>query len=292
MMFLPILDLVVLGIGCVFLGIWLIFFLQSKKYDSIFQTLDEKEYPLKELYSTGYAVLELVHYNYKSKYDRKFRQELEVLYEKKYVEFYLRVAYARALTYGMLLFLSGFILYGISGELMLLPLALVYSGVAIYYFLTESGQKIKKRSEELLKDFSEVVSKLALLTNAGMILREAWKSVADAGTGTFYGEMRLSMDEMNNGISEVEAYRRFGIRCMVPEVKKFSATLIQGVEKGNKELTTMLQEQSAEVWSARKQNVRREGEKAASKLMLPIFMMFIGILIMVIVPIFANLGGV
>lgn len=192
----------------------------------------------------------------------------------------------------MLLFLSGFILYGLSGEIMLLPLAVVYSGVAIYYFLTESGQKIKKRSEELLKDFSEVVSKLALLTNAGMILREAWELIAGAGQGTFYEEMRLSVDEMHNGISEVEAYRRFGIRCMIPEVKKFSATLIQGTEKGNKELTTMLQEQSAEVWNVRKQNVRREGEKAASKLMLPIFMMFIGILIMVVVPIFTNLGGV
>ena len=143
-----------------------------------------------------------------------------------------------------------------------------------------------------MKDFSEVVSKLALLTNAGMILREAWELIAGAGQGTFYEEMRLSVDEMHNGISEVEAYRRFGIRCMIPEVKKFSATLIQGTEKGNKELTTMLQEQSAEVWNVRKQNVRREGEKAASKLMLPIFMMFIGILIMVVVPIFTNLGGV
>lgn len=40
----------------------------------------------------------------------------------------------------------------------------------------------------------------------------------------------------------------------------------------------------------KKQNVKRQGEIAANKLMLPIVIMFIGILIMVIIPIFANLG--
>lgn len=60
--------------------------------------------------------------------------------------------------------------------------------------------------------------------------------------------------------------------------------------KGNSELTAMLQEQSKEVWQLKKQLVRREGEKAASKLLIPICVMFVGILIMIIVPIFTNLG--
>jgi tight adherence protein C len=52
----------------------------------------------------------------------------------------------------------------------------------------------------------------------------------------------------------------------------------------------MLQDQSKEVWSAKKHSVKRQGEKAASKLLIPIMLMFIGILIMVIVPIFTNMG--
>lgn len=50
-----------------------------------------------------------------------------------------------------------------------------------------------------------------------------------------------------------------------------------------------LQQQSAEVWEQKKQIVKRKGEKAANSLMIPVFLMFGGILIMVIVPIFANL---
>ena len=289
-MFVSVQDLIILGIGCISLIIWLGIFIAAKKYDELFEPLDEKEYALKELYSMGYFVMEKLKYNYKSRRDRKLRQDMEVLYEKKYVEYYLRVTYSRAVTYGMLLFVLAFVVYGLSGEMGVLWVMFMFSGVSVYYVMTLAPKKIEPRSAALLGDFSEVVSKLALLTNAGMILREAWELTANAGEGIFYEEMQTAVAEMKNGVSEMEAIRRFGIRCMMPEIKKFSATVIQGIQKGNSELSSMLQAQSAEVWNLRKQNVRRQGEKAASKLMIPIFMMFFGILIMVIIPIFSNIG--
>lgn len=289
-MFLSMQDLVILGIGCVFLVIWLIIFMASRSYDGMFDTLDEKEFPLKELYSMGYFIMEKSKYQYKSRRDRKLRQDMEVLYEKKYVEYYLRLTYARAVTYGMLLFVLAFVIYAFSGDVAVLMIMFMFSGVSVYYVMTLAPKKIESRSSQLIGDFSEVVSKLALLTNAGMILRETWELTSKVGEGVFYQEMRIAVMEMENGISEAEAIRRFGIRCMMPEIKKFSATLIQGIQKGNSELSSMLQNQSAEIWNLRKQNVRRQGEKAASKLMIPIFMMFIGIIIMVVVPIFSNLG--
>lgn len=289
-MFLSMQDLVILGIGCVFLVIWLIIFMASRSYDEMFDTLDEKEFPLKELYSMGYFIMEKSKYQYKSRRDRKLRQDMEVLYEKKYVEYYLRLTYARAVTYGMLLFVLAFVIYAFSGDVAVLMIMFMFSGVSVYYVMTLAPKKIESRSSQLIGDFSEVVSKLALLTNAGMILRDAWELTSKVGEGVFYQEMRIAVMEMENGISEAEAIRRFGIRCMMPEIKKFSATLIQGIQKGNSELSSMLQNQSAEIWNLRKQNVRRQGEKAASKLMIPIFMMFIGVIIMMVIPIFTNLG--
>ena len=102
--------------------------------------------------------------------------------------------------------------------------------------------------------------------------------------------MQNSVNEMNNGIAEVDAIYNFGSRCMIPEVKKFTSTIIQGMTKGSSELVAMLQEQSKEVWQLKKQLVRREGEKASSKLLIPICIMFLGILIMILIPIFTNLG--
>jgi len=279
-----------MALGAIFLVIWLLFYFIGLKHNAMFDVLVEKEYPLKEIYGVGYAVLELFKYKYKSKQDRKLRQQLDVLYGAKYCEYYLRVIHSQQITFAFTLLVLSFTLYGLTSEIMACVVGLVFAGLSYYYFGTVTAKKIKDRSDELLGDFSEVVSKLALLTNAGMILREAWQEVAFAGEGLIYTEMRNAVSDMNNGVSEIDAIYGFGTRCIIPEIKKFTSTIIQGMTKGNSELTIMLQEQSKEVWQLKKQLVRREGEKAASKLLLPICIMFVGILIMILIPIFTNLG--
>ena len=284
-------DYIVFGIGAVLLGIWLVLFFTGLKYASLFDALTEKEFPLKEIYFVGYAALELVHYSYKSKHDRKLRKELSVLFGEKYAEYYLRVIHAQEITMSLTLAILGFALYGVADDIAVLVVLLIFAGRAYYYFGTLTEKRILKRSEEMLRDFSNVVSKLALLTNAGMILREAWTEIAFSGETTIYREMQTSVEEMNNGISEIDAIFRFGKRCIIPEIKKFSSTIVQGLVKGNNELAMMLQAQSREVWMLKKQDIHRQGEKAASRLLIPVVIMFVGILIMVIVPIFTNLGA-
>lgn len=288
--FITLQDIIVMGIGCIILVIWLILFLASKKYNDMFQAIEEKDYPMKDLFSTGYMVMEMVSYPYKTKWDRKLRAELSILYDARYVEYYLRVIYAQSITYGMIIFIFSFILYGLSREITILLICMGMAILAIYYFMTLSEKKIQKRSEELLSDFSEIVSKLALLVNAGMIMREAWKEVAYAGETIIYQEMIRSCEDMENGVPEAEAVRRFGVRCIIPEIKKFSSTIIQGIEKGNRELAGMLKNQSDEIWEMKQQMVKRVGAKANTKLMIPMFIMFVGILIMIVIPIFMNLG--
>jgi len=284
-------DYIVFGIGAVLLGIWLVLFFTGLKYASLFDALTEKEFPLKEIYFVGYAALELVHYSYKSKHDRKLRKELSVLFGEKYAEYYLRVIHAQEITMSLTLAILGFALYGVADDIAVLVVLLIFAGLSYYYFGTLTEKRILKRSEEMLRDFSNVVSKLALLTNAGMILREAWTEIAFSGETTIYREMQTSVEEMNNGISEIDAIFRFGKRCIIPEIKKFSSTIVQGLVKGNNELALMLQAQSREVWMLKKQDIHRQGEKAASRLLIPVVIMFVGILIMVIVPIFTNLGA-
>ena len=288
---LSITNLIIIALGALSLLIWMLFYLKGLKHNAMFEVLVEKDYPLKEIYGMGYAFLETFKYGYKSKSDRKLRQQLEVLYGNKYCEYYLRVIHSQQITWTMTVFVLSFVFYGLSSEILALIVGIVFSGLAYYYFGTTTKKKILKRSDELLHDFSEVVSKLALLTNAGMILREAWEEVAFAGEGTIYKEMQTAVNDMNNGQSEIDAIYGFGNRCIIPEIKKFTSTIIRGLTKGNRELVAMLQEQSKEVWQMKKQLVRREGEKAASKLLIPICIMFLGILIMILVPIFTNLGA-
>ena len=283
-----VINIIVFGIGGFFLISWMLFYIKGLKSAALFTALTEKEYPLKEIYFVGHAVMELIHYPFKSKYDRKLRKELAVLYTPKYADFYIRVIYAQKVTIALSIIVLSFIMYGLSNDIMILAVVIVLAGVAYYYFGTLTEKRILKRSEEMLSDFAEVISKIALLTNAGMILRECWEEVAYTGDTSLYLEMQKTVDEMNNGIAEVDAFFNFGSRCIIPEIKKFTSTLVQGLVKGNSELAAMLKEQSKEIWAAKKQEARRQGEKAASKLLIPMMIMFVGILILVIVPIFSN----
>ena len=51
-----------------------------------------------------------------------------------------------------------------------------------------------------------------------------------------------------------------------------------------------LKNQTDELWEIKRQNTLRQGELASSKLMIPLLVMFFGVLIMVIGPIMTNLG--
>lgn len=287
---LTIIDYLIMAMSFISLGAWMFLYIKGQKYAELFETLDEKEFPLKEIYFVGYAVLEMIGYKYKSKSDRKLRRNLEVLYSPKYADYYMRVVHAQKITFAVTLVVFSFALYGLTAEFAGMLVGFMFAGLSYYYFGTLAEQKIQKRSEEILSDFSEVISKLALLTNAGMILREAWEEIAYTRDTTLYKEMQTTVEEMNNGVAEVDAIFNFGTRCIIPEIKKFASTMIQGLIKGNSELTAMLMEQSKEMWSIKKQIIRRQGEKASSKLLIPICIIFVGILIMVIVPIFSNLG--
>ncbi len=214
-----------------------------------------------------------------------------MIYQEKYAEFYLRAVYCKQISMSLLVLAFAAPMYCIAqGSMIAFTAVIAGAGVTFYYYGETTVSKISKRSEDMLIEFPNVASKLALLINSGMILREAWERVAKSGKGILYQEMRRSIILMRNGWSETDALFSFGQRCMVPEIKKFTSTLIQGAKKGNRELAMIMTRQSKEVWELKRQFVRRQGEMANNKLMIPIFLTFIGILIMVIVPIFSNLG--
>lgn len=282
-----------LGIMCLATILALVFILlllAGKKYDEWIAPLNSKEFILCELYGVGFVLLDLLKYDFTSKSERKRKQQIALIYGEKHSEYYLRVNAAERMTLGFLLLVVGIAMYGLTMDIAVVLVMLLFAFVAFYYVGTLPEETLKKKTGEILSQFADVVSKLALLVNAGMILKEAWIKVSETGEGELYTEMRRAVEQMNNGVSEVDAYTEFGMRCTAPEIKKFTSTVVQGLVKGNRELVEMIKQQSREIWDAKRHNVKQQGEKAASKLMIPMMIMFFGVLIMIVVPIFANLG--
>ena len=287
---LSVLSLVIMALASILAGVFVLLLFAGKKYDSWIEPLDNKEFPLCELYGVGFILIDLIKYNFTTKQERKRRQQIALIYGEKHSEYYLRVNAAERFTLALLILVVGLALYGLTSEIAIVFVVLLFSFVAFYYVSTLPEEILKKKTGNILNQFADVVSKLALLVNAGMILKEAWIKVSETGEGELYQEMRRAVEQMNNGVSEVDAYTEFGSRCTSPEIKKFTSTIVQGLVKGNRELVEMIKQQSREIWDAKRHRVKQAGEKAASKLLIPICIMFVGVLIMIVVPIFANLG--
>ena len=284
------LSIAIMAIGSLFAALLIVLLLTCKKYDSLIEPLNSKEFPLCELYGVGFALTKLLRVDFTSKSERKRRQCIALIYGEKHSEYYLRVNAAQRLTLSFLIAVVGLSLYGFTSDLLMVLVAGMFAFVAYYYVSNLPADTLKKKSDQILNQFADVVSKLALLVNAGMILREAWEKVAYTGESELYIEMRKTVEQISNGVSEIDAYTEFGMRCTSPEIKKFTSTIVQGLIKGNRELVEMIKQQSREIWDTKRHRVKQAGEKAASKLMIPMFIMFAGILVMIIVPIFANLG--
>lgn len=278
----------------VILGALFVFFLiTSDKYNDYMRTLDEEEFPLNCIYGVGFALSDILKLDYKSKFANELRKQVVILYGEKYSEFYIRVLYAQKFSICWLVFIASGIFACFtegSDALMIFGMGLLLVGVIYYYFNTMLTEKIKKKSAIYLKEFPSVISTIALLVNAGMTLREAWAEVAYSSSGDLYAQMQRVSVDMNNGVSEADALYAFALRCSTPEIKKFTSFIIQGLEKGTEDLAFSLKKQSNELWEMKKQLVMQQGDLAASKLLIPIMIMFIGILVLVMGPIMTNIG--
>ena len=267
--------------------------LTSGEFQEYITPLDKKQFMMPEIYGVGFKVAKILKLEYKSREARQIRDKVTVLYGERYADYYLRVLYAQKIS---IIYFVFALICGLSAlaegtdKLLLFGLGIVVCGVLYYYFTTLPASKVKKRSERFLNEFPNAVSTIALLVNSGMILREAWREVSLSDDTELYMEMRKVNEEIDNGTSEIDALYNFANRCVTPEIKKFTSFIVQGLEKGSKDLANALTNQTRELWELKKQNTLRQGELASSKLMIPLMVMFIGILIMIIGPIMTNLG--
>lgn len=156
-------------------------------------------------------------------------------------------------------------------------------------------RQVEDREEQMRLDYPEIVSSLALLIGAGMTVPNAWMKIAGdyknrkAQTGRkryAYEEMLLTIYEMESGVSQMKAYEHFGRRCRIPSYNKLATLLSQNIRKGAANLPLLLREESKDAFEERKHLARSMGEKAGTKLLVPM-MMLLGItLVIIMVPAF------
>lgn len=264
-----------------------------EKYAGYVNAVDKSKVSGAKYLGIGFACIDMLKIDFhKIKYAQK-REQAGVLFGKKFADFYLRVLYAQALTYALIiLYASVFLGCLVTGSdgILLAMIGIVLAAAVYLYYLNDYKNKIDKLSVEYMIEFPGAVSTIALLVNGGVFLRDAWKDVAYSSDKPLFMQMRKVVEDMNNGISEADAITMFADRCSTKEIRKFSSIIVQAISKGGKDLSASLIKQSESLLNTKRQLVLQKGEKASSKLLLPIMLVFVSILIMIMVPVMNNMS--
>lgn len=155
-------------------------------------------------------------------------------------------------------------------------------------------QKLAERNRELLRDYPEIVHKLALYMGAGMTIRNAFGKMGEdykkrkisKKKQYVYEEIVLLCHELQSGVSETEAYAHLGKRCRLQPYMKLSTLLSQNLRKGNSDLLSKLRQEAETAFEERKNSAKKAGEEAGTKLLLPMMMMLCIVMVLIMIPVY------
>ncbi|GAA3391511.1 DUF5936 domain-containing protein [Streptomyces roseoviridis] len=185
---------------------------------------------------------------------------------------------ARRAVYG---FLGGF------GGLLMLGRGSVLVAVLLFAFgafWTEVGiwSAVRIRKDQIERTLPDFLDVLAVVVSAGLGFRQALERVAERYEGPWADELRITLRQMDMGVSRREAFDALRRRNDSEQVAQFVTALQQGEELGAPIVDTLIQI-ADDMRRTDAQNARRKAAKAVPKatmvittLMVPATMILLG----------------
>jgi tight adherence protein C len=167
-----------------------------------------------------------------------------------------------------------------NGQVFLAVLFAVYG-----FFWTEVliRSAIGRRKDDIERTLPDFLDVLAVVVSAGLGFRQALERVSEKYQGPWADELRITLRQMDVGVSRREAFDQLRKRNNSEQVSMFVSALQQGEELGAPIVDTLIQIAN-DMRRTDAQNARRKASKAVPKatlivtsVMLPATMILIGV---------------
>lgn len=156
--------------------------------------------------------------------------------------------------------------------------------------------RAEKRIQEIkLSQFKRIqlmylITSFLLLFESGMTIRKSMnyalinrvQSIED--TSPLISVLKELINQLMQGVDLAIVMQCFNNVFSFTEGRRFSRLLLQNMKQGDHLLSEQVRQLSEDMWDERIRHARKESEKASSKLVLPMLLIFIVILLITIVP--------
>jgi tight adherence protein C len=243
--------------------------------------------PLEDLFGIGFYLQKKG--LWRRSLSRERTKKLEEFYSSAMAEKIDRNAAVAPITYFVLSSPLLCLCLFFSEDFFFLLVELALLGFLFFSFDWWLKQQTERRHEELALAYPAMLTKMALTVQAGVPATEAFRQVAFSGEGPLYEEMKKVVDTLNHGRGLEDALAAFSSKCPLREVQKFVSLFLQNQSKGDPDFSRSLSELAEGAWENRKNRAKKKGEAAKQKLLGPTLLMFLGLLLMIMIPAFQNL---
>ncbi|MFG2135715.1 DUF5936 domain-containing protein [Streptomyces sp. NPDC048650] len=167
---------------------------------------------------------------------------------------------ARRAVYGSLGLVAALVMF-LRGQLLLGVLMLLFA-----LFWTEVGiwAAIRQRKDTIERTLPDFLDVLAVVVSAGLGFRQALDRVAEKYEGPWADELRITLRQMDMGVSRRQAFEELRKRNDSEQVAQFVTALQQGEELGAPIVETLIQIAN-DMRRTDAQNARRRATRAVPK---------------------------
>lgn len=164
-----------------------------------------------------------------------------------------------------------------------LPVMIAIACTVVAYFLPELllHSKGEERSKTIALELADTLDQMTIAVEAGLGFDSAMARAAGNGKGPLGQELVRTLQDIQVGMSRMEAYEALAERAAVPDLRKFIRAIIQA-DKYGVAIADVLRTQAAEMRMKRRQRAEEKAMQIPVKVIFPLMLCILPVLFIVL----------
>jgi tight adherence protein C len=138
-----------------------------------------------------------------------------------------------------------------------------------------------KRQLEIERSLPDTLDQVTISIEAGLGFEAALANAARNGTGPLAEELVRLMQDMNLGMSRRDAYTALGDRTTVPDLRRFTKSIVQAEENGVP-ISGVVRSQAKEMRIRRRTRAEAKAQQVPVKILIPLMLLILPVLFIIV----------